>query len=49
MRTMVRMTHPTRRLIGKAERGNTGMDAIYEFEVVNMPVTVAVDAQGRKE
>jgi len=24
-----------------------GMEAIYEFEVENMPVTVAVDAQGR--
>jgi fumarate hydratase class I len=23
-----------------------GMEAIYEFEVVDMPVTVAVDAQG---
>lgn len=23
-----------------------GMEAIYEFEVENMPVTVAVDAQG---
>ena len=24
-----------------------GMEAIYEFEVQDMPVTVAVDAQGR--
>jgi len=24
-----------------------GMEAIYEFEVVDMPVTVAVDTQGR--
>jgi fumarate hydratase class I len=23
-----------------------GMEAIYEFEVVDMPVTVAVDSQG---
>jgi fumarate hydratase class I len=23
-----------------------GMEAIYEFDVVNMPVTVAVDAKG---
>ncbi|MBT3277644.1 MAG: hypothetical protein HN373_06600, partial [Candidatus Thioglobus sp.] len=23
-----------------------GMEAIYEFEVENMPVTVAVDSQG---
>ena len=36
-------------MTGKAERDKTGMEAIYEFEVVNMPVTVAVDAQGRKE
>ena len=25
-----------------------GMEAIYEFEVVDMPVTVAVDSQGNK-
>ena len=24
-----------------------GMEAIYEFDVLDMPVTVAVDAQGR--
>ena len=27
--------------------GDLGMEAIYEFEVEDMPVTVAVDAQGR--
>ena len=27
--------------------GDLGMEAIYEFEVVNMPVVVAVDASGR--
>jgi fumarate hydratase class I len=26
--------------------GDLGMEAIYEFEVKDMPVTVAVDAQG---
>jgi fumarate hydratase class I len=26
--------------------GDLGMEAIYEFEVVDMPVTVAVDANG---
>jgi fumarate hydratase class I len=26
--------------------GDLGMEAIYEFEVSNMPVTVAVDANG---
>jgi fumarate hydratase, class I len=26
--------------------GDLGMEAIYEFDVVDMPVTVAVDAQG---
>jgi fumarate hydratase, class I len=40
-------------LVSKAIRGSRllafedlGMEAIYEFDVVNMPVTVAVDAQG---
>ena len=26
--------------------GDLGMEAIYEFDVVDMPVTVAVDSQG---
>ena len=43
------MTHPAGRLIGKAERCKTGMEAIYEFDVESTPVTVAVDAQGRNE
>ena len=29
-----------------SERGPVAIDAIYEFEVVDMPVTVAVDSQG---
>jgi fumarate hydratase class I len=40
-------------LVSKAIRGSRllafedlGMEAIYEFDVVNMPVTVAVDAKG---
>ena len=40
-------------LVSKAIRGSRllafedlGMEAIYEFDVVDMPVTVAVDAQG---
>jgi fumarate hydratase class I len=27
--------------------GDLGMEAIYEFEVKDMPVTVAVDARGK--
>jgi len=26
---------------------NLGMEAIHEFELVNFPVTVAIDAEGR--
>ena len=40
-------------LVSKAIKGATvlgfadlGMEAIYEFDVVDMPVTVAVDSQG---
>jgi fumarate hydratase class I len=40
-------------LVSKAIRGakvigfeDLGMEAIYEFDVVDMPVTVAVDSQG---
>ena len=40
-------------LVSKAIRGSRllafedlGMEAIYEFDVVDMPVTVAVDAKG---
>jgi fumarate hydratase class I len=40
-------------LVSKAIKGakvlgfeDMGMEAIYEFDVVDMPVTVAVDAQG---
>ena len=40
-------------LVSKAIRGSRllafedlGMEAIYEFEVVDMPVTVAVDSKG---
>jgi fumarate hydratase class I len=40
-------------LVSKAIRGakvvafeDLGMEAIYEFDVVDMPVTVAVDARG---
>ena len=40
-------------LVSKAIRGSKvrafedlGMEAVYEFEVKDMPVTVAVDAQG---
>jgi fumarate hydratase, class I len=40
-------------LVSKAIKGakvvgfeDLGMEAIYEFDVVDMPVTVAVDAQG---